>query len=250
MEQPTLRRLLERAMQPVGHTLYVWGGGWNAADTGAGREAVTLGVSPQWDVFFRSQGADYDVRKTRFQIHDGLDCSGFVGWVIYNVLQRENGKQGYVMPSGRMAQDFAARGWGTFTPAPAVQTHTAGDVMSTKGHVYLVVGACADGSVVLVHASPPGVQLSGTVTPCGEADSQAAALAEQYMRRYFPAFCAKFQVLVKDGAYLTQYDRMAWDVSGKAQLTDPDGFAALPAAQVLAHLFETGQTDKMCQGLS
>ncbi len=237
-------------MQPVGHTLYVWGGGWNAADTGAGQEAVTIGVSPRWEAFFQSQGANYDFHKTRFQIHDGLDCSGFVGWVIYNVLHTESGGTGYVMPSGRMAGDFAARGWGPYTPAKQVHCHTAGDVMSTKGHVYLVVGACADGSVVLVHASPPAVQISGTVTPSGNIDSQAAQLAEYYMRRYFPAFCAKFQVFVKDCAYLTQYDRMTWDVSGTAQLTDPDGFVAMDAAQVLAHLFENGEIDKMCQGLS
>ena len=28
-------------MQPLGTTLYVYGGGWNLDDTGAGREAVT-----------------------------------------------------------------------------------------------------------------------------------------------------------------------------------------------------------------
>ncbi len=37
----TLFSLLCAAMQPLGTTLYVYGGGWNLDDTGAGREAVT-----------------------------------------------------------------------------------------------------------------------------------------------------------------------------------------------------------------
>ncbi|MFR8999502.1 MAG: hypothetical protein ACLVIY_02750 [Anaerobutyricum soehngenii] len=34
--------------------------------------------------------------------------------------------------------------------------------MSSSTHVYIVVGSCQDGSVVLVHSSPAGVRLSGT----------------------------------------------------------------------------------------
>ena len=41
----TLKELLLTALQPVGSTMYVWGGGWNEADTGAGPDAVTIGVS-------------------------------------------------------------------------------------------------------------------------------------------------------------------------------------------------------------
>ena len=51
----TLKKLLQTALQPVGSTLYVWGGGWNEADTGAGEEAVTIGVSPRWKSFFEKQ---------------------------------------------------------------------------------------------------------------------------------------------------------------------------------------------------
>ena len=42
----TLFSLLCAAMQPLGTTLYVYGGGWILDDTGAGREAVTPFPSP------------------------------------------------------------------------------------------------------------------------------------------------------------------------------------------------------------
>lgn len=233
----TLKHFLEIAMQPVGHTMYVWGGGWNEADTGAGIEAVTMGVSPQWDAFFQKQDSSYNYQNTRYQIHNGLDCSGFVGWSVYNLLNTESGNEGYVMASTKMAQNFADRGWGTYTPASKITKYTPGDIMSTSGHVYIVVGQCADGSVVLVHASPAGVQINGTVTPSGSTSSQAIALATQYMKTYFPEWYAKFPDCTRNANYLTNFNQMTWDISGNRLLTDPDGFAQKDAAQVLAALF-------------
>ena len=46
-----LKCFLRTALLPVGSTMYVYGGGWNEADTGAGIEAVTLGVSAEWAEF-------------------------------------------------------------------------------------------------------------------------------------------------------------------------------------------------------
>lgn len=235
----TLRHFLEIAMQPVGHTMYVWGGGWNAADTGAGIEAVTIGVSPRWDAFFQQQDACYTVQDTKYQIHDGLDCSGYVGWAIYNLVNTKNGKRGYVMPSSEMVENFANRGWGEAIPASQVQKYTPGDIMGTKGHVYIVVGSCEDGSIVIVHASPQGVQINGTVTLEDGFSSQAIKLATRYMRTYFPEWYRKFPNFSRNRTYLTQYDQMHWDVSGNGLLSDPDGFANRNAEQVLKILFET-----------
>ena len=113
-DQPnlSLENFLEIAMEPVGQTMYVWGGGWNEEDTGDGVEAVTIGVSDQWASFFEEQDASYDYQNTLYQIHDGLDCSGYVGWAIYNLMQTESGQEGYVMKSGEMAKAFADFGWG------------------------------------------------------------------------------------------------------------------------------------------
>ena len=81
----TLKKFLTIAMKPVGEAVYVWGGAWNEADTGSGDEALTIGVSPKWKAFFEEQDKDYDFEKTRFMIHNGLDCSGFLGWALFNL---------------------------------------------------------------------------------------------------------------------------------------------------------------------
>ena len=149
--------------------MYVWGGGWNEADTGAGVEAVSIGESPRWYTFYEMQNSSYNYQNTRYQIHDGLDCSGYVGWVIYNVLERTNGQTGYVEKATGMAESFSAKGFGSYTPSWHVTDWKPGDIMSMKGHVWISLGMCADGSVVLLHASPPGVLLCGTTLEIGRA---------------------------------------------------------------------------------
>lgn len=201
----TLKKLLQTALQPVGSTMYVWGGGWNKADTGAGREARTIGVSPKWKQFFEKQTSAYDYNRTRYQIANGLDCSGYIGWCIYNIRNTENGKSGYVMLADQMAKNFASRGWGTYTAKGSVKNYRAGDIMSSSGHVYLVVGQCSDGSVVLLHASPPGVQLAGTPDRNGKSDSRAVRLATRYMKKYYPEWYKKYPNCAKGSSYLTQF---------------------------------------------
>lgn len=52
---PALKSFLKNALMPAGETMYVYGGGWNEADTGAGIEAVTIGLSPEWKRFYAMQ---------------------------------------------------------------------------------------------------------------------------------------------------------------------------------------------------
>jgi hypothetical protein len=229
----TLRNLLATAMQPVGRTMYVWGGGWNEADTGAGEDAVTIGVSPQWEAFFQKQTASYDYNRTRHQIHNGLDCTGYLGWVVYNTLQNQDGLPGYVVRSSKMAENYARHGWGTYTPNGKVTDFQAGDVISMPGHVWLSLGTCEDGSVLFVHASPPGVSLCGTTTAGGK-ETQATRLAQTYMQRYFPAWCEKYQSFQKGTDYLTQASQMRWNA---ATMPDPDGYLQLTPEELLQHLF-------------
>lgn len=233
----TLKTLLLTGLEPVGSTMYVWGGGWNEADNGAGTAARSIGVSPQWEKFFRRQTSSYNYQNTRYQIENGLDCSGYIGWCIYNILNTTSGNKGYVMLAQNMAQDFASRGWGSYRAAGSVSDYRAGDIMSSSGHVWMAVGACADGSVVLLHSSPPGVQLAGTAAKNGSANSQAVKLATQYMKKYFPEWYKKFPNCAKDFSYLTQYAQMRWDLTGNAVMTDPDGYRNKDAAAILKDLF-------------
>jgi hypothetical protein len=232
----TLKNLFETALAPVGNTMYIYGGGWNEADDGAGDDAVTIGVSSRWQEFFAMQKADYDFHQ-QYDRKDGLDCSGYVGWVLYNVFRRKSGGEGYVLPSAQMAKVFADYGWGVYHVPGAVTDYRAGDIMSSAwGHVYIVVGACADGSVLLLHSSPPGVMLSGTVAPTGEKQSNAVILADYYMKTYYPTWYEKFPEGSRGHSYLTDYQQMRWDLNGV--LKDPEGYRSLPPPLLLADLFK------------
>ena len=230
----TLTYFLQTALLPVGSTMYVYGGGWNAEDTGAGIEAVTLGVSPRWEEFAAMQDASYDHTKYRYQIHKGLDCSGYVGWVLYNTLEETSGCAGYVMPAARMAETFAAWGFGTFLPQEKNKDFLPGDIVSMKDHVFLSLGTCGDGSVLLIHASPPGVSLCGTTLPVikGEAEkkSQAVCLAEHYMQIQFPSWYKRYPNCSRGSFYKTESSIMRWN---KKVLSDPDGVQCMSPETLL-----------------
>lgn len=237
----TLKKFLKTAMEPVGRTMYVWGGGWNEEDNGAGTDARTIGVSPEWERFFNKQDSGYDYNQTRYQIRNGLDCSGYVGWCIYNIMNTTNGKEGYVMKAEDMASNYASRGWGQYVSRFSVKDYQPGDIMSSScsdcGHVWIVVGACQDGSVVLVHSSPQGVQINGTVDRYGNTSSEAVNLATYYMKNYFPKWYQKYPNCMRGESYLSHYAQMRWDVSGNTVMTDPEGYRNKTAAQILQDLF-------------
>lgn len=225
---------LQIAMLPVGQTMYVWGGGWNEEDTGAGIEAVTLGVSPAWEEFASMQDETYNYQETRYQIHNGLDCSGYVGWAVYNILETENGLEGYVLSSTKMAENYADRGWGEYIPASQMSHWQTGDIMSMKGHVWIAVGTCEDGSVLFLHSSPPGVAFCGTKTEDG-GKSMAVSLAEKIMQTYYPAWYAKFPECSRPYSYLTGSSAMRWS---REVLADKEGLAGMSAEEVITVLFE------------
>ena len=231
---PSILQFLKTALLPVGKTMYVWGGGWNEEDTGAGIEAVTLGVSERWAEFASKQDSDYDYKTTRYRIHDGLDCSGFVGWAVYNVLETENGRDGYVMSSTKMAEEFSKLGLGTFTQKEDVRNHKAGDIMSMSGHVWISLGECSDGSVLLLHASPPGVIICGTSLPNGE-KSDAVLLAERIMSENYPEWYEKFPECSRPHSYLTASSQMRWH---RGILTDGEGLCEMTADEIAELLFE------------
>ncbi len=221
-------------MEPVGRCLYVYGGGWNEEDDGAGVEAVQFGTSPRWHEFFLEHGGDYDYTKYSYQIHNGLDCSGFVGYTIYQVFGSEYA-DGYVFVSGESGKNFAEIFGGEITYAGGVDGYLPGDIMFKSGHVYIVVGVCGDGSVLFVHSSPPVVSLCGTPSPSGNKNSEAVALASRYMEMYRPECYEKFgPTCSRDMSYLTDYARYRWDAS---TLADPDGYSEMTAEEILADLF-------------
>lgn len=51
----TTTDFLRNALKPVGQTLYIYGGGWNEAQTGSGTESLTLDLSKEWKSFYDTQ---------------------------------------------------------------------------------------------------------------------------------------------------------------------------------------------------
>ncbi len=239
----TVKDFLKTAMAPLGTTMYVWGGGWNKADTEAGREAKSLGLSPGWRIFAEGKTEFYDYNNYRYRIHDGLDCSGYVGWCVYNVMSTVNNQESYVYSASRQAQRFSEMGFGRYYSSSQVCDYKAGDIMSSTcsccGHVWIVIGECEDGSVVLIHASPPGVQLSGTPTPEGKTYSQAYYLAKKYMKKYYKSWYKRYPQVEKGSTYLSHYGQMRWTTTGEdVILSDPDGYQSMSANEILKDLFQ------------
>ncbi len=224
---------LKIAIKPVGSTMYVWGGGWNEEDTAAGIEAVTIGVSPRWAEFASAQDASYDYNDTTYQIHDGLDCSGYVGWAVYNVLETQNGQEGYVLSSSKMASNYANRGLGTYISAGNIDRWQAGDIMSMSGHAWIVVGMCEDGSVLLLHSSPPGVIFCGTNLSNGN-KSQAVIRAEEIMSTYYPSWYAKYPDCARPYWYLTNSSAMRWN---RETLNDNENLSSMTANEIVNLLY-------------
>ncbi len=266
--EKTVKNLLRTALMPVGRALYIYGGGWNWQDDGASPEARSIGIAASWAAFFDHQTMRFNYRakdhtvsyypygKWNEYYYAGLDCSGYVGWMLYHVMNTESGNAGYVMGANKMAKTFAEYGWGSWLReeiTPGDGKLLPGDIISKPGHVWVCLGTCDDGSVVFAHSSPTnsrlgyaggGVQLSALGN---SKDCQAYQLADRYMKTYHPEWYQRYPVALKDFAEYTSFagnevlGRFTWDVSGSGVLSDPEGVRNLSAAQVLALLY--GETN-------
>lgn len=153
----TVKNYLLNALKPVGSTLYVWGGGW-------AQPTVTYkGLYPLWKQWYDANSGDYDYNNYRDLSQStrakGLDCSGFVAWSTYNVMQTKSGVgSGYADSAATVASTYANYGWGSLRTQATLKQNNyrgqfqAGDVASSPGHAWIVLGQCSDGSYVIVHS--------------------------------------------------------------------------------------------------
>ncbi len=199
---------IKTALIPVGRVMYVYGGGWNADDTGAGDEAKSIGMSGRWERLAEVCTADYDWTASKYRIHDGLDCSGYIGWAVYNTLYSENGHDGFVVKARDTARFLAERGLGEYYGCPVRQRR--GDVISMRNHVYISLGEMEDSSVLLLHSSPPGVHMCGTVTADNSPESLAHTRACRYMERMHPNWYKRYPNRIKGIEYITEYTSFRW----------------------------------------
>lgn len=259
----TLENFLATAMMPVGTTLYIYGGGWNWQDDGSSIQTRTIGLADEWRSFFYSQDVNYTYRdkdaahsyypygKYNEYYYAGLDCSGYVGWVLYNVMNKENGRDGYVMSSTKMARKMGEYGWGKWTQTMVKPVNHAdseflpGDVFSKNGHVWICLGTCDDGSILILHSTPSN---SRTGQPGGgpelsaigaSKECDAYCLADKYMSQYFPDWYERYPVVLKgyeeytytEGEYAGKF---SWNLTGEnGGLTDPDGIVKKKPEEIL-----------------
>ena len=266
--EKTLKNFLSTALTPVGTSLYVYGGSWDWQDVNSSNQSMTIGLSQSWIDFFQSQDANYTYKNSAnpsesYYPHNawnqyyyaGIDCSAFVGWSVYNVMNTENStvadSNGYVMSATKQAKNFAqTQGWGTWEQkAPfKPEDFKTGDIFSMNGHVWICLGKCDDGSLVILHSTPSdsingqgggGVQINGV----GDSENcQAVKLAEKYMSQYYPQWWERYHKVYKSFDSYTKYSgkdagKFSWDL--KNTLADPDGYANMSADEILADLFDT-----------
>ena len=227
----TLTKFLKTMIQPVGNTLYVWGGGHDAWTDGDG---LRIGMNPKWKQFYNQQGASYNYTKHRYEYQNGLDCSGLVSWAVYNTYNTKSNQKetAYSSTSTGFPAYLTNKGFGSHGKVSG-GTFTPGDVVSMTGHVWVVLGMCSDGSLVIVHATPPVVQISGTVNTAGSTNSEAVKLANAYMKKYYSDAAGKYNLCIASKAYVNNVDRFQWSSSS---MGDPDGLRNMTAAQVLEKL--------------
>lgn len=280
----TLKNYLQTAMNPVGTALYVYGGSWDWQDVNSSNQALTIGLPQSWIDFFQQQDANYTYKNSADPAHSyyphnswnqyyyaGVDCSAYIGWTVYNVMHTESTtndlSDGYVMSAVKMAKTFADKGWGTWTRD--IKSFKPGDIFSMSGHVWTVLGVCDDGSIVFLHSTPSdskagqggGVQLSA-LNPNSDDDKNCEAykLVTKYMTKYYPEWSDRYDAVLRSyisyatPATGTKYKEtwsgnFSWNLDGTG-LTDPDGYADMSAAEILADLFGDAETQPGQKGFN
>lgn len=281
----TLKNYLQTAMNPVGTALYVYGGSWDWQDVNSSNQALTIGLPQSWIDFFQQQDANYTYMNDDDPAHSyyphnswnqyyyaGVDCSAYIGWTVYNVMHTESTtndlSDGYVMSAVKMAKTFADKGWGTWTRD--IKSFKPGDIFSMSGHVWTVLGVCDDGSIVFLHSTPSdskagqgggGVQLSA-LNPNSDNDKNCEAykLVTKYMTKYYPEWSTRYDAVMRSyDSYATpasgsEYSKtwsgnFSWNLDGTG-LTDPDGYADMSAAEILADLFGDAETQPSQKGFN
>lgn len=237
--QRTIKNYLLGALQPVGRTLYMWGGGHGWSD------ATRKGISTKWTSFYNSQNSSYNYKNyndlSEANRAKGLDCSGYVGWSTYQVMQSKSGVgSGYTVVSGEIGGLYQSKGWGNIYNQNYLSNTGyklyPGDIGYDANHTWIILGQCSDKSAVILHSTPnAGVQISGTPTPNGNYSSQAIALAQKYMARYpgYQKMGASFYH-TSSGAYIRRGKYFRWSAD---TLSDPNGYRYKTADQILADLF-------------
>ena len=272
----TLKNFLQTALMPVGNVLYVFGGGWDWQDIGTSNLTRSIGVSELWTKAFDKADSDYIYRddgnhagstypfgKWNQYYYMGLDCAGYVGWVLYNTLYDKSlAHPGFVGYADEIAKKLADNyGLGTWNHNET--NMRPGDVVSNDHHVYICLGTCKDGSAVILDSNivtsktgklGGGVCFSVFSSVENDQHCEAYRLVSYYLEKYYPQWTARYTLTeksVKDYMIFPDDDPCTgvfhWNIIADTQnvaseeikgLADPEGLAEMDAEAILKILFK------------
>lgn len=240
----SVKNFLKVAIAPIGNTLYVAGGGYGLEGRNKRGFSSKIGISPQWRYFYERTVKNIDLSKSKYRIHSGLDCSGYVGFAIYNSLEVWDFSNSYQAYTNILLTHLYKKGLGDYIPKSRVKDYKVGDIMSTfngdYGHTWIVLGTCDDGSIVVVHSSQSGVKLSGSLRPDLKKPSQAHELAKKYMKKYYPIWTRYAKSLYMEYDFVKESGILRWH---DYIMSDPEGYRDMGVEQVLEDLFAQGSDE-------
>lgn len=226
-----IKNFIKILLAPLGKTLYVFGGGWNIQDDNESFITKSIGTFPFWEKFYRSNNENYSYKEDTYPkngwneyFYAGLDCTGYMGWAIYNLMNTKSGnEEGFVYPSTTFSKTIAKFNYGTWRKPISsdykeiISSLNPGDIISIDGHVYAVVSTCTDGSAVIIHStvSPSisgvkggGVQLSA-ISANGDEDYSCKAykMAKEYMEKNYSDWTKRYPVVIKPIAQYLDFSK-------------------------------------------
>lgn len=277
----TIKNFLSSAASGAGTALYIYGGGWawqdetvEGSEKWSNPQTLTIGVPQTWIDFFQRQDENFVYRNDNDQVHDyysvrnnynqygysGVDCSAFVGWCVYNTLNTRSGEEDqpyYAGKSRTRAYYLEKNGFGTIDNTyTSAADFKPGDIFSMSGHVWICLGTCEDGSMVILHSTPSANRVNGKggggaqIASVGRAGSEAQKLARHYMAKYYPAWWKLYTPVNNSfGSYTNRGSngsgKFSWNILESEDmysescrgLADPDGYLNMSAAEILADMF-------------
>ena len=261
----TIENFLKVLLGPLGKTIYVFAGGWSFLDDKAAFMAKTIGCFPTWENFYKTIDENYSYENDTYPrngwnryFYAGLDCTGYLGWAIYNTMYDKNEiGDGFVYLSStvakRLAEQYNFGIWkrpDTDNYEEIVKLFHPGDIVSIDGHVYIILGVCSDNSVIIIHSTVTksitgieggGVQLSA-ININGDEDTNCEAyrLIKEYMEDNYPKWIKKYPVVVKPASIYLDFSKredlgiFSWDDT----LTDFDNIRSLSGEKVLKKVLD------------
>lgn len=88
----------------------------------------------------------------------GLDCSGFVGWSVYQIMQSRSGGPMYTDVSGNLGSLYSGKGMGTVVSQAQLASSNWSFILGISDTTADIPGSFSDSgsdkSVVILHCTP------------------------------------------------------------------------------------------------